>query len=110
MVGLDVGTTKVCAVIAQPNAAHGIDVVGVGGAASRGLRKGVVVNIEATVDAIRKAVTEAEQMAGVEASGVYAGVAGGHIRGINNRGAVTVSAGRTSSASGTRQICGFFGL
>jgi cell division protein FtsA len=91
VVGLDVGTTKVCAVIAETNGGHGIDIVGVGAAASRGLRKGVVVNIEATVDAIRQAVAEAEQMAGVEAAGVYAGVAGGHIRGINNRGAVTVS-------------------
>ncbi|HSF04393.1 MAG TPA: cell division protein FtsA [Methylomirabilota bacterium] len=91
MVGLDVGTTKICAVIAEANAAHGIDIVGVGAAASRGLRKGVVVNIDSTVEAIRQAVAEAEQMAGVEVSGVYAGVAGGHIRGVNSRGAVTVS-------------------
>ena len=59
------GTTKICAVIAQPNAAGGIDVVGVGSAPSRGLRKGVVVNIESTVEAIRAAVAEAEQAAGV---------------------------------------------
>lgn len=85
------GTTKICAVIAETNAAHGIDVVGVGAAASRGLRKGVVVNIDSTVEAIRQAVAEAEQMAGVEVSGVYAGVAGAHIRGVNSRGAVTVS-------------------
>jgi cell division protein FtsA len=91
VVGLDVGTTKICAVIAEPNPAHGIDIVGVGAAPSRGLRKGVVVNIDSTVDAIRQAVAEAEQMAGVEVSGVYAGVAGGHIRGVNSRGAVTVS-------------------
>ncbi|MGH7309769.1 MAG: cell division protein FtsA [Candidatus Rokuibacteriota bacterium] len=91
MVGLDVGTTKVCAVIAETNAAHGLDIVGVGAAPSRGLRKGVVVNIDSTVEAIRQAVAEAEQMAGVEVSGVYAGVAGAHIRGVNSRGAVTVS-------------------
>jgi cell division protein FtsA len=91
VVGLDVGTTKICAVIAEANAAHGIDIVGVGAAASRGLRKGVVVNIDSTVGAIRQAVAEAEQMAGVEVSGVYAGVAGAHIRGVNSRGAVTVS-------------------
>jgi cell division protein FtsA len=90
-VGLDVGTTKVCAVIAEPAAAGGIDVVGVGAAASRGLRKGVVVNIDSTVEAIKQAVAEAEQMAGVEVSGVYAGVAGGHIRGLNSRGVVAVS-------------------
>jgi cell division protein FtsA len=88
---LDVGTTKVCCVIAEPNAAGGIDVIGVGAAPSRGLRKGVVVNIEATVEAIRQAVAEAEQTAGVEVSGVYVGVAGGHIRGINSRGVVPVS-------------------
>jgi cell division protein FtsA len=86
-----VGTTKVCAVIAERAPAAGIDVVGVGAAASRGLRKGVVVNIDSTVDAIKQAVAEAEQMAGVEVSSVYAGVAGGHIRGLNSRGAVAVS-------------------
>src|SRR5262245_21026332 len=90
VVGLDVGTTKICAVIAEPNASGGIDVVGVGTAPSRGLRKGVVVNIDATVEAIRQAVGEAEQMAGVEVAGVYAGVAGGHIRGVNSRGVVAV--------------------
>jgi cell division protein FtsA len=90
-VGLDVGTTKICAVIAEPNGAGGIDVIGVGAAPSRGLRKGVVVNIDATVEAIKQAVAEAEQMAGFEVSGVYAGVAGGHIRGVNSRGVVAVA-------------------
>lgn len=88
--GLDVGTTKICAVIAEPGAA-GIDIVGVGNALSRGLRRGVVVNIDSTVEAIKQAVSEAEQMAGVEVAGVYAGVAGGHIRGLNSRGVVAVS-------------------
>jgi cell division protein FtsA len=69
----------------------GIDVVGVGSAPSRGLRRGVVVNIDFTVEAIKQAVAEAEQMAGVEVAGVYAGVAGGHIRGLNSRGVVAVS-------------------
>jgi cell division protein FtsA len=90
-VGLDVGTTKICAVIAEPNGAGGIDVIGLGAAPSRGLRKGVVVNIDATVEAIKQAVAEAEQMAGFEVSGVYAGVAGGHIRGVNSRGVVAVA-------------------
>jgi len=75
-------------------------VVGVGAAASRGLRKGVVVNIDSTVEAIKQAVAEAEQMAGVEVGGVYAGVAGGHIRGINSRGVVAVS-GRDREVSPT---------
>ena len=65
--------------------------VGVGTAPSRGLRRGVVVNIDSTVEAIKVAVAEAEQMAGVEVGGVYAGVAGGHIKGTNSRGVVAVS-------------------
>src|SRR3989454_1823306 len=71
----------------------GLDVVGVGASPSRGLRKGVVVNIDSTVESIRKAVAEAEQMAGVEVASVYAGVAGGHIRGINSGGVGAVSGG-----------------
>jgi cell division protein FtsA len=90
VVGLDVGTTKICAVIAQPRRA-GLDVVGVGAAPSRGLRRGVVVNIDATVEAIKLAVAEAEEMAGAEVSRVYAGVAGGHIRSVNSRGVVAIS-------------------
>jgi cell division protein FtsA len=91
VVGLDVGTTKICAVIAEPRAGGGLDVVGVGAAPSRGLRRGVVVNIDSTVEAIKLAVAEAEQMAGAEVSRVYAGVAGGHIRSVNSRGVVAIS-------------------
>ena len=87
--GLDVGTTKICAVIGVPGPA-GLEIVGVGRAASRGLRRGVVVNIDSTVEAIKAAVGEAEQVAGVEISGVWAGVAGGHIRSVNSRGVVAV--------------------
>ncbi len=65
--------------------------VGVGSAPSRGLRRGVVVNIDSTVEAIKQAVSEAELQAGAEVSGVYAGIAGGHIRGINSRGVVAIS-------------------
>src|SRR6059036_3880426 len=90
VVGLDVGTTKICAIIAEPAARGVLDVIGVGTAPSRGLRRGIVVNIDSTVEAIKTAVAEAEQMAGVEISGVYAGVAGGHIRGVNSRGVVAV--------------------
>lgn len=89
--GLDVGTTKVCAVIAEVTPMGSLDVIGIGTGPSRGLRKGVVVNIDSTVEAIKKAVGEAEQMAGVEIGSVYAGVSGGHIRGINSRGVVAVS-------------------
>ena len=91
IVGLDVGTTKVCAVIAAPRSGGGLDVVGLGAAPSRGLRRGVVVNIDSTVEAIRQAIGEAERMAGAEVSAVYAGVAGGHIRSVNSRGVVAVS-------------------
>jgi cell division protein FtsA len=91
VVGLDVGTTKICTVIAALTGGGGLDVIGVGTAPSRGLRRGVVANIEATVEAIRQSVAGAEQMADVEVSGVYAGVAGGHIRGVNSRGVVAVS-------------------
>jgi cell division protein FtsA len=91
VVGLDVGTTKICAVIAAPRAGGGLDVVGVGAAPSRGLRRGVVVNIDSTVEAIKQAVAEAEQMAGAEVAAVYAGVAGGHIRSVNSRGVVAIS-------------------
>jgi cell division protein FtsA len=89
--GLDVGTTKICCVIADWSPVGNLDIVGVGVSPSRGLRKGVVVNIDSTVESIKHAVAEAEEMAGVEITSVIAGVAGGHIRGINSRGVVAVS-------------------
>jgi len=98
IVGLDVGSTKVCAVIAEANAAGGLDVIGMGSAASRGLRKGVVVNIDSTVEAIKQAIGEAEGVASVEVASVYAGIAGGHIRGVNSRGVVAI-AGRDREVS-----------
>ena len=91
IVGLDVGTTKICAVVGEPRPGGGLDIVGVGNAPSRGLRRGIVVNIDSTVEAIKQAVAEAEQMAGVEVAGVYAGVAGGHVRSLNSRGVVAIS-------------------
>ena len=89
--GLDIGTTKVCAVIGQANDLGGIDIIGVGVAPSSGLRKGVVVNIDNTVKSINKAVEEAELMAGVEVGAVFTGIAGGHIKSFNSRGVVAVS-------------------
>ena len=77
--------------IAQPGPAGGLDAIGVGTAPSRGLRRGIVVNVDSTVEAIKLAVAEAEQQAGAEVAAVYAGVAGGHIRGHNSRGVVAVS-------------------
>ncbi len=89
IVGLDIGTTKICAVVGEM-ADNGINIIGIGTHPSIGLRKGVVVNIESTVDSIKKAVEEAELMAGCEISSVYAGIAGGHITGFNSRGIVAI--------------------
>ncbi len=90
VVGLDIGTTKVCAIIGEKTEAGGIEVIGFGTSPSKGLRKGVVVNIDGTVDAVKKAVEEAELMAGSEITTVYAGIAGAHIKSLNSRGVVAV--------------------
>ena len=89
IVGLDIGTTKICAVVAE-GTENGIDVVGIGTHPSRGLRKGVVVDIDATVNSIKHAIEEAELMADCEITQVYAGIAGGHIRAFNSHGVVAV--------------------
>src|SRR3989338_7024901 len=93
VVGLDIGTTKICCIvgeIVESSSRPSIDIVGIGTAPSSGLRKGVVVNIDSTVDSIAKAVEEAELMAGVEISTVYAGIAGGHIKSFNSSGVVAI--------------------
>src|SRR5262249_26767460 len=82
-VGLDIGTTKIAAIVGELSD-EGLDVLGVGTHPSKGLKKGVVVNIESTVASIKRAIEEAEHMAGVEISSVYAGIAGGHIKGFNS--------------------------
>ena len=89
VVGLDIGTTKICAVVGDLSGEQ-INIIGIGTHPSIGLRKGVVVNIESTVESIKKAVEEAELMAGCEISSVYAGIAGGHITGFNSRGIVAI--------------------
>jgi len=89
IVGLDIGTTKI-ACIAGEVTEDGIDVIGIGTAPSKGLRRGVVVNIDATVAAIQQAVDEAENMAGCEISTVYAAISGAHVRGLNSHGIVAV--------------------
>lgn len=89
VVGLDIGTTKICAVVGEVSAG-GVDIIGMGTHPSVGLRKGVVVNIESTVNSIKKAVEEAELMAGCEITSVYAGIAGGHIKGFNSHGVIAV--------------------
>ena len=79
IVGLDIGTTKICCVVGETSDDGTMNIVGVGESPSTGLRKGVVVNIEQTVQSIRKAVEEAERMANCEIRSVYAGIAGSHI-------------------------------
>lgn len=89
IVGLDIGTTKICCIVGHMSE-DGLEIVGIGTSSSRGMRKGVVINIESTVAAIRKAIREAELMAGCEIKSVFAGIAGGHIRGMNSQGVIAI--------------------
>jgi cell division protein FtsA len=89
IVGLDIGTTKVAAVVGEVTD-DGVDIIGIGSHPSAGLHKGVVVNIDATCASITRAIEEAEQMAGCDINTVYAGIAGGHIHSFNNNGIVAV--------------------
>jgi len=107
VVGLDIGTTKICCIvgeIVEPGVKPVIDIIGIGTAPSSGLRKGVVVNIDSTVESISKAVEEAELMAGVEISSVYAGIAGGHIKSFNSTGIVAVKEKEVSTQDVQRVI------
>jgi len=90
LVGLDIGTSKVVAIVGEQHKDGSIEVVGIGSAPSRGLKRGVVVDIESTVQSIRRAVEEAELMAGCEIQSVFAGIAGSHIRSINSHGIVAI--------------------
>lgn len=90
LVGLDIGTSKVVAIVGEVAPEGGIEVIGIGSHPSRGLKKGVVVNIESTVQSIQRAIEEAELMSGCEIRSVYAGIAGGHIRSLNSHGIVAI--------------------
>ena len=90
VVGLDIGTSKVLTIVGEVNPAGGVEIIGVGHHPSRGMKKGVVVNIESTVQSIQRAVEEAELMAGCQIQSVYAGIAGSHIRSINSHGTVAI--------------------
>ena len=103
IVGLDIGTTKVAAVIGEVTSS-GIDVIGVGTSPSEGLRQGVVVNIEATTNSIAAAIQEAEQMAAVDVQSVYVGIAGGHIRGFTSLGQVSMRNREVTEADVARVI------
>jgi len=89
IVGLDIGTTKICAVVGEVRP-DGLEIIGMGTHPSEGLRKGVVINIENTVNSIKAAIEEAETMAGCEIGSVYAGIAGGHIEGVNKPGIIAL--------------------
>ena len=105
IVGLDIGTTKIACVVAELMERGTVDVVGLGESPSRGMRKGIVVNLEATVEAVKSAVEQAELMAGVDVESATVGVAGGHIRSFNSRGVVAVSGkDRTVSNDDLRRV------
>src|ERR1700710_487189 len=90
IVGLDIGTSKVVALVGEIGLDGSIEVLGLGSQPSRGLKKGVVVNIESTVQSIQRAIEEAELMAGCEIHSVYAGIAGSHVRSLNSHGIVAI--------------------
>lgn len=89
--GLDIGTTKICALVCRRSNDAEDEIIGVGTAPSEGLKKGVVINLEKTIGSIQRAISSAEEMAGLEIKSVYAGIAGDHIKSINSRGVIAVS-------------------
>jgi len=91
IVGLDVGTSTVCCVVGESLDDDSVDIVGIGMAESRGIKRGVVVNLEAAVDSIKKAIEEAELMAGIEIDSVHLALSGPHVKGFNSRGVIAVA-------------------
>src|SRR5688572_16883297 len=105
IIGLEIGTSKVCAVVGEMNAEGSLNIVGLGQARSRGVRKGEIVDARAIEEDVRHAIVEAEKMANVEIRSVYLGVSGGHIRGFNNRGVhPVVSADREISEEDVQDV------
>ncbi len=98
VVGLDIGTSKIACVVGEVRESGAVDIVGIGEAPSRGIRRGIVVNLDATAEAVRNAVEQAELMAGVSVEAATVGLAGGHIRTFNSRGVVAVT-GRDHTVS-----------
>jgi cell division protein FtsA len=90
IVGLDIGTSKVAAIVGELASDGSIEIIGIGSTPSKGLKKGVVVNLESTVQSIQKAIEEAELMAGCQIKSVFAGIAGSHIRSLNSHGIVAI--------------------
>ena len=104
IVGLDIGTSKIACIVAEAAPDGRLDIVGIGTHPSNGLRRGVVVNIESTVESIRLAVEEAELMADVDIKKVYVGIAGSHIRGYNSHGVVATKNGEVTEEDVTRVV------
>ncbi len=104
IVGLDIGTSKVVAIVGEITVEGDIEIIGLGTRPSRGLKKGVVVNIESTVQSIQRAVEEAELMAGCQIHSVFAGIAGSHIRSINSHGIVAIKDKEVTAADVSRVI------
>ncbi len=104
IVGLDIGTSKVVAIVGEISAEGRTDIIGIGSHPSNGLKKGVVVNIESTVQSIQRAVEEAELMAGCQIHSVFAGIAGSHIRSLNSHGIVAIRDSEVNSSDVERVI------
>lgn len=103
-VGLDIGTTKICTVVARENMENTLDIIGLGSSRSLGIRKGVVVNIDSTVTSINEAITMAERMSGITIKSVCAGISGGHIESFNSRGVVAVKNGEVGKQDMVRVL------
>ena len=106
VVGLDIGTTKVCAVVAEVDGADGITILGVGTVPCRGLRKGIVANIDWTVRSIKDAIESAQTMAGVEIRTIYAGIGGSHIRSSASDGVAAIAGGEVTRSDVERVLEG----
>jgi len=102
IVGLDIGTSKVIALVGELKADQSIEVIGIGSAPSRGLKHGVVVNIDSTVQSIQRAIEQAELMAGVDIHSVYTGIAGSHVRSLNSHGIVAIKDKEVTTGDITR--------
>jgi cell division protein FtsA len=101
IVGIDIGTSKVCVLIGEANARNQVEIIGKGTAPMRGTRRGNIANLDQAVDALKRAVDEAEVMAGVQIESAYVGVSGDHIRSVNSRGVVSVSGRHKESRART---------
>ncbi len=104
LVGLDIGTSKVLAIVGELSGENNLEIIGLGSCESRGLKRGVVVNIESTVRSIQRAVEEAELMAGCEINNVFTGIAGSHVRSLNSHGIVAIRDKEVSSSDVERVI------